>query len=89
MWSMHIMKTCVFLTDVIEMSQTKAYEMIQALALDRSDPRLSEGVDPIATELAAENLNLGLEEPNAGIPSSGIRFNEKVRKDVEPAEHVT
>jgi hypothetical protein len=31
--------------------------------------------DAIAPELAAKNLNLDSEEPNAGVAANGIRFN--------------
>lgn len=44
MRSIHIVVACEFLTDVIEMSEAKAHEVIQTLPLDRSDPRFSKGV---------------------------------------------
>ena len=34
--------------------------------------------DPVTTELTAEDLDLGFEEPDAGVPTSRARFIEKL-----------
>jgi hypothetical protein len=36
---------------------------------------------------AAENLDLGPEEPDAGIAAGGDGFDKEVPEDVEPAQH--
>ena len=45
------------------------------------------GNDPVATELSAEDLDLGLEEADVGIPARGAGFKKEVQSNVEPAEH--
>ncbi|RIK67525.1 MAG: hypothetical protein DCC66_11415, partial [Planctomycetota bacterium] len=45
------------------------------------------GNDPIAAELAAEDLDLGFQKPDAGVAASGTGFKQEMREDVEPAKH--
>ncbi len=41
----------------------------------------------VATELAAEYIDLGLDEPDAGVPTCSARFSGEVKSDVEPTQH--
>ena len=43
---------------------------------------LRAGYDPVAAELAAEYLDLGFEEANAGIPARGAGFKQEVQSNV-------
>jgi hypothetical protein len=45
------------------------------------------GDDTVAAELATKDFDLSFEEPNAGVPTSGTRFKQEMREDVEPAKH--
>ena len=43
------------------------------------------GHDSVATDLAAEDLDLGFEEADAGVPARGAGFRDEVQSDVESA----
>jgi hypothetical protein len=59
------------------------------LLADRQQPsavvRARDG--PVAAELAAEKLDLGVPEANASVASSGTAFKEKLPSDVESAQY--
>jgi hypothetical protein len=42
---------------------------------------------PVAAELAADDLNLRVEKPDAGIATSSDGLDKGVTDDVEPAQH--
>ena len=48
---------------------------------------LRAGNDPVAAELASEDLDLGFEEADAVIAARGTGFKEEMQNDVEPANH--
>jgi hypothetical protein len=54
---------------------------------EQSGAVVGAGDDPVAAKLATEDLDLGFQEPDAGVPARGAGFNEEVSKDVEPAQH--
>jgi hypothetical protein len=43
--------------------------------------------DPVTAQLAAEDLDLGLEEPDAGVSASGAGLEKEVQSDIKPAQH--
>ncbi len=43
--------------------------------------------DAVATELAAEYVDVGLEEPHADIAARRTRFSEEVHRTSKPADH--
>lgn len=43
--------------------------------------------DAVAAQFATEYLDLGFQEPNAGVATSGAGFHEEVQQHVEPAQH--
>jgi hypothetical protein len=45
------------------------------------------GDDPVAAELAALILDLGFQEPIAGVATSHTGLKQEMRKDVYPANH--
>jgi hypothetical protein len=59
------------------------------LLTNRQQPRpvvrAQEG--PVAAELAADDIDLGFQEADTGVPTCGPRFEEEVQSDVEPAPH--
>ena len=55
-------------------------DVVVELLADRQQPGavIRARNDPVAGPLAAENLDLGFEEPDAGVPTSRARFIEKL-----------
>jgi hypothetical protein len=52
-------------------------------------PVIRAGNDTVAAELAAEYIDLSLQEPDAGVPTCSARLSEEVHSDVEPVQHDT
>ena len=40
--------------------------------------------DPVAAQLAAQDLDLGSEEPDAGVPARGAGLNHEVSENAKP-----
>ena len=62
MWAMFVEKADIRLADVVEMPQTEAEEVIEALAFDRTDPGLRERVRIRLQPRCSQATNVGMVE---------------------------